>query len=160
MDPKFSPDGKWLAWVSGRFGNPHIFVASLTWNGETPKIASDKRLTYSGWYNATPAWTPDSDKIAFGGYDRDIDRWDIFMMNPDGTQLERLTLKSGDSENPSFSPNGQLIVFQSNRIGDTNSKGLNTLWIMNRDGSNQHRLEVNGLYDAQTPAWSSNRKNP
>jgi TolB protein len=80
------------------------------------------------------------------------------MMNPDGTQLERLTLKSGDSENPSFSPNGQLIVFQSNRIGDSNAKGTNTLWIMNRDGSNQHKLEVTGLYDAQTPAWSSNRK--
>jgi TolB protein len=158
VDPKFSPDGKWLAWVSGRFGNPHIFVASLSWNGDTPKIVSDKRLTYSGWYNATPAWTPESDKIAFGGYDRDIDRWDIFMMNPDGTQLERLTLKSGDSENPSFSPNGQLIVFQSNRIGDSNAKGLNALWIMNRDGSNQNKLEISGLYDAQTPAWSSNRR--
>ena len=89
VDPKFSPDGKWLAWVSGRFGNPHIFVAGLSWNGDSPKISHDKRLTYSGWYNATPAWTPESDKIAFGGYDRDIDRWDIFIMNPDGTQLER-----------------------------------------------------------------------
>jgi TolB protein len=160
VDPKFSPDGKWLAWVSGRFGNPHIFVAGLSWSGDTPKIVSDKRLTYSGWYNATPAWTPESDKIAFGGYDRDIDRWDIFIMNPDGTQLERLTLKSGDSENPSFSPNGQLIAFQSNRIGTSNTKGLNALWIMNRDGSNQQKLDVTGLYDAQTPAWSSNRKNP
>lgn len=158
VDPKFSPDGKWLAWVSGRFGNPHIFVAAVTWNGDSPKISSDKRLTYSGWYNATPAWTPESDKIAFGGYDKDIDRWDIFIMNPDGTQLERLTLKSGDSESPSFSPNAQLIVFQSNRLGDSNGKGLSTLWIMNRDGSNQHKLDVSGLYDCQTPAWSSNRK--
>ncbi len=158
VDPKFSPDGKWLAWVSGRFGNPHIFVAALSWNGDQPKITGDKRLTFSGWYNATPAWTPESDKIAFGGYDKDIDRWDIFIMNPDGTQLERLTLKSGDSESPSFSPNGQLIVFQSNRIGDSNAKGLSTLWIMNRDGSNQHRLELTGLYDCQTPAWSPNKK--
>jgi TolB protein len=158
VDPKFSPDGKYLAWVSGRFGNPHIFVATVAWNGDSPKLTGDKRLTYSGWYNATPAWTPESDKIAFGGYDRDIDRWDVFIMNPDGSQLERLTLKSGDSESPSFSPNGQLIVFQSNRIGDTNTKGLSSLWIMNRDGSNQHRLEVSGLYDSQTPTWSSNRK--
>ena len=158
VDPKFSPDGKWLAWVSGRFGNPHIFVATITWNGESPKLTGDKRLTYSGWYNATPAWTPESDKIAFGGYDRDINRWDIFIMNPDGKQLERLTLKSGDSESPSFSPNGQLIVYQSNRIGDSNGKGLSTLWIMNRDGSNQQKLNVSGLYDCQTPSWSSNRK--
>ena len=159
VDPKFSPDGKWLAWVSGRFGNPHIFVASLTWNGDQVKITGDKRLTYSGWYNATPAWTPESDKIAFGGYDKDIDRWDIFIMNPDGTQLERLTLKSGDSESPSFSPNGQLIVFQSNRMGESsNVKNLSSIWLMNRDGSSQHKLEIKGLYEAQTPTWSSNRK--
>lgn len=159
VDPKFSPDKKWIAFVSGRFGNPHIFVGSLQWSGDTPRVVSDKRLTYAGWYNATPAWSPESDKIAFGGYDRDIDRWDVFMMNPDGTQLERLTLKSGDNESPSFAPNGQIIVFQSNRQGDGNSKGLSTLWIMNRDGSNQHRLELNGLYDAQTPQWSVNRPN-
>ncbi len=159
VDPKFSPDKKWIAFVSGRFGNPHIFVGALQWNGETPKLTSDKRLTYAGWYNATPAWSPESDKIAFGGYDRDIDRWDIFMMNPDGSQLERLTLKNGDNESPSFAPNGQLLVYQSNRIGEGNGKGLSTLWIMNRDGSNQQRLNLNGIYDAQTPQWSINRSN-
>ncbi len=158
VDPKFSPDGKWIAFVSGRYVNPHIFVGALQWNGDNPKVTSDKRLTYAGWYNATPAWSPESDKIAFGGYDRDIDRWDLFMMNPDGSKLERLTLKSGDNESPSFSPNGQLIVYQSNRVGEANVKGLSSIWIMNRDGSNQHKLEISGIYDAQTPQWSRNRK--
>ncbi len=155
VDPKFSPDGSKIAFVSGRFGNPHIFVAEIKWTSDSSvKVIRDKRLTYAGWYNSTPDWSPDSDKIAFGGYDKDIDRYDIFLMNPDGSQLERLTLKSGDNESPSWSPNGQLIVFQSNRIGDSNRKGVPGIWIMNRDGSNQRKLDIN-IYEAQTPAWSN-----
>jgi len=159
VDPKFSPDGKSMAFVSGRFGNPHIFVASLTWDGDTKvRVTGDKRLTYAGWYNSTPDWSPESDKIAFGGYDRDINRYDIFMMNPDGSRLERLTLQNGDNESPSWSPNGQLIVFQSNRIGEGNQKGPGKLWVMSRDGSSQRRLEIPDLYEALTPTWSSQLK--
>jgi TolB protein len=96
VDPSFSPDGKYLAFVSGRFGNPHIFRAKLQWNSDTEvRVIEDKRLTYAGWYNAYPSWSPDSDRIVFSGYDKDIDRFDLFMMNPDGTKLERLTLRAG-----------------------------------------------------------------
>jgi TolB protein len=153
VDPTFSPDGKWIAFVSGRFGNPHIFRASLVWDGETNvRVTGDQRLTWAGWWNATPAWSPESDKIAFAGYDRDIDRFDLFMMNPDGTNLERLTLRAGDNERPTWAPNGQMIMFQSNRVDNGPGKGVNQLWIMNRDGSQQRRINT-GLYEAQTPIW-------
>jgi TolB protein len=156
VDPSFSPDGTKIAFVSGRFGNPHIFVANLTWSSDTePRVVNDKRLTYAGWYNATPAWTPEADRIAFAGYDKEIDRFDLFMMNPDGTKLERLTLRTGDNERPWFSPNGQNIVFMSNRTNGQNVKSVHQLFIMNRDGSNQRQL-VTGLYEAQTPCWGPN----
>lgn len=155
VDPKFSPNGKWLAFVSGRFGNPHIFVGELQWNGDmsTVKVTRDQRLTYAGWYNATPAWNPDSEKIAFAGYDKEIDRFDIFLVEPTGKNLERLTLRTGDNESPSWAPNGQLIVFQSNRIGTKNIKGPAQLYLMSKDGSSQRLLSID-LYEAQTPNWS------
>ena len=156
VDPSFSPDGSKIAFVSGRYGNPHIFVASLEWNSPTdPRVKGDKRLTYAGWYNATPAWTPEGDRIAFAGYDKEIDRFDLFMMNPDGTKLERLTLRAGDNERPWFSPNGQNLVFMSNRTNGQNIKSVHQLYIMNRDGSSQRRLNT-GLYEAQTPCWGPN----
>jgi TolB protein len=156
VDPSFSPDGNKIAFVSERYGNPHIFVASVEWRSPTdPRVKDDKRLTYAGWYNATPAWTPEGDRIAFAGYDREIDRFDLFMMNPDGTKLERLTLRTGDNERPWFSPNGQNLVFMSNRTNGQNVKSVHQLYVMNRDGSNQRQLNT-GLYEAQTPCWGPN----
>lgn len=154
VDASFSPDGRWLAYVSGRFFNPHIFVAELTWNSDFSdlKVKSDMRLTHAGWYNATPTWSPDSKKIVFAGFDKDIGRFDLFMMNPDGSKLERLTLDSGDNESPTFSPNGRLMMFQSNRIGNSPQKGVSQLYIMNHDGSEQRRIDT-GLYLAEEPNW-------
>ena len=156
VDPNFSPDGKYLAFVSGRYGNPHIFTATLKWQSDDKvTIEGDKRLTYAGWYNATPDWSPDSQKIAFAGYDKDINRWDLFVMNYDGTNMERLTLKIGDNESPSWSPNGQMIAFHTNRTGTSDTKDHARIYVMNRDGSAQRELPID-IYEAATPSWSKN----
>jgi TolB protein len=146
VEPAFSPDGRLLAWASGRFGNPHIFVRQLSGK-------RDVRITTAGWYNSSPSWRPDGKKLAFAGYDRDIDRYDIFIVNPDGTGLERLTLDQGDNEKPSWSPDGRFLLFQSNRAasGRGKVKGYR-LWMMNRDGGNQIPLQV-PFFDVSMPAW-------
>ena len=84
VDPTFSPDGQWLAYVSGRYGNPHIFRAKILRKGNQIRVVDDFRLTWAGWYNGTPAWSHDSQKIAFAGYDRETDRFDLFLIEPSG----------------------------------------------------------------------------
>ncbi|MBP6217874.1 MAG: PD40 domain-containing protein [Oligoflexales bacterium] len=155
VDPSFSPDGKWLAYVSDQYGNPHIFRQEVIWSRGASDLklqGEEKRLTYAGWFNTMPTWSPDSKKIAFAGLDKEIRRFDLFLMNSDGTQLERLTLERGDNESPSFSKNGLLIIFQSNRIGDSNSKGPAQLYLMNRDGTDQRKINT-GLYSSESPEW-------
>lgn len=155
IEAKFSPNSKWLAFVSERYGNPHIFKAELKWNYNKMIIKKTTRLTYQGWYNSTPAWSPNSNKIAFSGFDKDINLFDIFLIKNDGTELERLTLQSGNSEHPTFSPNGHLIMFQSNRSTNKSLKYKPyQLYVMKHDGTEQTKI-FTGLYEAHSPNWGN-----
>lgn len=78
-------------------------------------------------------------------------------MNHDGTKLERLTLKAGDNENPTFSPNGYKILYSSNRIGSRDVKGRSQLYMTNYDGSSQTKIET-GMYEAISPNWGPNAR--
>jgi WD40 repeat protein len=70
---------------------------------------------------------------------------DVFA--PFGTEPQRLTDNPADDDNPAWSPDGQRLVFQSDREGNQD------LWIMNWDGSGLVRLTSNPADDLM-PAWS------
>jgi TolB protein len=145
VEPAFSPNGKLLAYTSTKFGKPMIFVKDLASDSNT-------RITYAGWYNASASWTPDSKTIAFASYDRDIDRWDLFRINANGSNIERLTLNQGDNEKPSWSPDGRFILFQSDRTSKGTRNGPKKLYVMTKDGSYQKPFDI-PLIEAKQPSW-------
>jgi TolB protein len=67
-------------------------------------------------------------------------------MDPDGENLMQLT-EYGNNEEPSFSPDGRYIVFNSDREG---TKGI---YIMRANGEAQKRITPKGL-KAFGPRWS------
>jgi len=67
-------------------------------------------------------------------------------MNADGSEPVRLTANSAIDFFPFWSPDGQQILFQSDRDGDYE------IFVMNADGTGQVRLTDNALNDGQ-PAW-------
>ncbi len=73
--------------------------------------------------------------------------YEIYVMNPDGTNQTRLTNNSAIDSNPSWSPDGNKIVFQSDRDGNYE------IYVMNADGTNQTRLTNNSATDGD-PSWS------
>jgi len=91
------------------------------------------------------------DMIAFSGLDNPFgkgsgSKFDIFLVNPYGTKIERLTIDSGNNENPSWAPNGRHIVYSSTR-----NKGSD-IYMINSDGTGEIRLTT-GLR-CYSPSWS------
>lgn len=74
-----------------------------------------------------------SEKVLFSS-DEDGDD-EIFIMNPDGSGLEKLTDNDWDDYYPSLSPDGTRIVFASE--GGPDGDGL---FMMDADGSHIHQL--------------------
>jgi Tol biopolymer transport system component len=139
FDPSWSPDGKRIAYRDSRFGinnNDEISVMNADGSGQI-------NLTHNPANEWSPAWSPGGNKIAFAS-DRE-GQLKIYLINPDGTDLVRLT--QGEGEYPSWSPDGKKIAFASSRDGNYE------IYVMNADGSNQTRLTNNPAYDMY-PAWS------
>src|SRR5690606_12564842 len=122
----WSPDGRRIAFVSSRSGQPHIYVMNA--DGSSPR-----RLTFQGNYNQEPSWSPRADgHIAFTARDEKLN-YDIFRVDPDSGEITRLAQDEGTrNESPSFSPDGQHIVFTSNRGPGSGRK----LYVMDVDGRN------------------------
>jgi hypothetical protein len=71
---------------------------------------------------------------------------EIYLVDADGSELERLTTNDEDDTAPAWSPDGSQIAFASNRDG---AEGI---YSMAADGSGVRRRTL-GAY-AGTPAWS------
>lgn len=102
--PDLSPDGEWLAFHNeGK--EEDIFVVRTDGTGL-------RQLTNDVFKDRYPRWSPDGRRIAFhsnrGG------KYDIWLINPDGSALERLTYTSADAfHSPVWSPDGKQLVFNT-----------------------------------------------
>jgi tricorn protease len=61
MEPSWSPDGRWIAYLSDRTGEYEIYVRSQDGSGEERRVTTD-----GGVWRFPPVWSPDSKRLAFG----------------------------------------------------------------------------------------------
>jgi hypothetical protein len=70
--------------------------------------------------------------------------WEVYVVNLDGSDLQRLTRNPANDGLPTWSPDGRYLAFVSDRTGRW------AVWVMRPDGSGQQRLfDINGPLDGQ-----------
>ncbi len=104
IHPKFSPDGKWIAFTGNYFGGENVFIIPA--DGGQPK-----QLTHHPSGDTVQGWTPDSKYVIFSSQ-RTNHSWsyaELFKVSIDGRYPEKLPIDRG--ENPSLSPDGRKMAF-------------------------------------------------
>ncbi len=98
-----------------------------------------------------PAWNSDGSKIAFRSqrdyYNADTLRYrsDLYSLNADGTNLQRLT-KTGNATIPRWHPENSFIAYEWNIRG-------NKAFLINLDSKEIFEVESDLEYEA-SPQWS------
>ena len=120
----------------------HIYVMNSDGSNVSQLTFEDSADSYH------PAWSPNGTTIAFGS-NRD-GNGEIYVMDPNGSNIVRLTTNAAEDGQPAWSPDGSKIAFVSDRDGNAE------IYVMNAtDGSGL----VNLTHDPGTdyaPAWSPN----
>jgi TolB protein len=140
--PRFSPDGKYVAWVSTRDGNQEIYRVGSNGKGV-------RRLTSEIALDNGPSWSPDGKHIAFAS--ARAGNFDIHLMDADGGHVRRLTRHPALHYWPAFAPDGKRLAFTSNRDGNYE------IYLVNADGAGLRNLTRHPAQD-NFAAWSPDGK--
>jgi TolB protein len=136
--PRYSPDGRWVAfrrYVPNNKATPAYHLYRMQPDGsqqhQIDAVSADNI-----------SWSPDGQWLLFGTGN------DIYKIRPDGSELQNISITRGVESSAEWSPDGRWIAFTS-----TQSTSWGDIYRMRPDGSDLQLLTHNTLTDWQ-PTWS------
>ena len=108
-----SPDGRWLAFISDRSGWPHLYVIPIDATSESQA----RQISKGNFGDGYAAWSPDSQRIAYA-HSADGNQMERFISiaSISTGQIEPIVIARGVNRNPSFSPDGSVLVYERSAV--------------------------------------------
>ncbi len=140
---KWSPDGKYIAWISDESGEDEIWVASPT-STEKPRQLTKGADTYK--YELS--WSPDSKRILWSDKKNRVS----FVEVDSGKVVEVVQSKNWEIRDSVWSPDSQWIAFSQQE-----ENGLSQVYVYSL-ASNRATRVTEGRYSSSDPCFSSDGK--
>ncbi|HEX4822907.1 MAG TPA: amidohydrolase family protein [Candidatus Polarisedimenticolaceae bacterium] len=154
--PRFSPDGKWIAFASDRSGIENLWVCDLE-GKQARQVSKEKDSTVNG-----PAWSPDGDYLVGRKRLTDasslgtVELWMWHVRGGSGVQLTKKD-EQPDAADPCFSKDGRFVYFSARDARYRYDRNVNEgIWQIKRfDRWNGQLVPVTGEFGgAAAPAIS------
>jgi dipeptidyl aminopeptidase/acylaminoacyl peptidase len=172
IEPKFSPDGKRLAYLSDADETQQLWVARVAGGGKRAITSGDVGISEFDWApdgrklvvvknDPRVRKTDDAPWVITGSQiQRDGEGFDdgrhthLFIVDASGGTPKALTSGAYDDATPRWSPKGDLIAFVSNRGPDPEASDDTDIWLVSPSGGMPRRLAANPGPDTD-PVWSN-----
>ena len=142
-DVAWSPDGKYIAYISDRTGEDEIFIARQDGTGEPVQVTRD-----ADTYKYGMIWSPDSKKLLWSDKMLRLQYVDV-----DSKQVSVVaTSKDWEYTDFSWSPDSRWIAYT-----DPNSRGSSRIWLY--EGSTGNKFPATDeWYECSSPVFSNDGK--
>jgi len=111
MQPRYSPNGKWIAFTSDRAGGDNIWIMNR--DGSKPQQVTKEKFRLLN----EPSWSPDSEFLVARKHftsERSLgagEMWIYHRSGGEGLQLTKKRTDQKDSGEPAFSSDGRYVYF-------------------------------------------------
>ncbi|WP_316525244.1 TolB family protein [Kitasatospora brasiliensis] len=170
--PDWSPDGATIAFdrTDPQTGNARLWTVPTAGGTEhqVDRLCDGGTTDCANEDERAPAFSPDGKQIAFsrswGALDpsgnHQIQYSDLYLMSPDGTNVQRLTFLTNDKpysgavSNPSWSPDGKLLTFEYRTSATGQPANSRSIYVVSVDGTGLRQLTPWELRAGDRANWS------